>query len=127
MCRNSNLINIILSGFGGIIIAIWAVGLYEFYPNLNRFFPQCISKYILGIECPSCGAQRAVASILHGNIVESFSLCPFLWITILFVLTYVVLWKLHMTYLHYTLFRLYTLIYFVFFLYKLFFQYKSLI
>ena len=36
----------------------------------------CLSKQILGIECPGCGLQRSIAYLLKGDFVESFHMYP---------------------------------------------------
>lgn len=36
----------------------------------------CMSKQLLGMECPGCGLQRAVALLLRGEVVESFLMYP---------------------------------------------------
>jgi hypothetical protein len=33
------------------------------------FFPQCPFHFITGLFCPGCGSQRAVSSLLHGEIM----------------------------------------------------------
>ena len=36
----------------------------------------CLSKQVLGMECPGCGLQRAVALLLQGQVWESFLMYP---------------------------------------------------
>jgi hypothetical protein len=36
----------------------------------------CLSKRLLGVECPGCGLQRSVVSLLHGDLQESLALYP---------------------------------------------------
>ena len=36
----------------------------------------CLSQQILGISCPGCGLQRAVALLLRGVLIESFLMYP---------------------------------------------------
>lgn len=36
----------------------------------------CLSKQILGMECPGCGLQRAIALLLQGQVWESFLMYP---------------------------------------------------
>ncbi|MBC2840013.1 DUF2752 domain-containing protein [Robiginitalea sp. SC105] len=35
-----------------------------------------MSKQLLGISCPGCGLQRAVALLLKGELVNSFMMYP---------------------------------------------------
>lgn len=36
----------------------------------------CLSKQVLGMECPGCGLQRSVALLLQGHFWESFLMYP---------------------------------------------------
>lgn len=36
----------------------------------------CMSKQVLGVECPGCGLQRSVALLLEGDILASFLMYP---------------------------------------------------
>lgn len=45
---------------------------YYFVNPLNEMFPlHCIWKDLTGTECPSCGTQRALHSIMHGEIMKA--------------------------------------------------------
>lgn len=44
----------------------------------------CMSKQLLGLECPGCGLQRAVALLLDGQLAESFVMYPGLYPMLLF-------------------------------------------
>ena len=35
------------------------------------FFPRCPFYFFTGFYCPGCGSQRAVSSLLHGQIVPA--------------------------------------------------------
>lgn len=41
----------------------------------NEMLP-CMSKQLLGMDCPGCGLQRAVALLLQGEIAASFLMYP---------------------------------------------------
>lgn len=43
-------------------------------PSASRFYPQCPIHYYLGLLCPGCGATRAVAALLHGQLFEALRL-----------------------------------------------------
>lgn len=45
---------------------------YSFNPNKYAIFPKCPFLVVTGLECPGCGSQRAVHSLLHLNIVDAF-------------------------------------------------------
>lgn len=36
----------------------------------------CLSKQILGMECPGCGIQRSIALLLKGEFLNSFLMYP---------------------------------------------------
>ena len=36
----------------------------------------CLSRELLGMDCPGCGLQRAVALLLQGRIGDSFLMYP---------------------------------------------------
>lgn len=36
----------------------------------------CMSKQLLGMECPGCGLQRSVALLFDGQLAESFLMYP---------------------------------------------------
>ncbi|WP_413512695.1 DUF2752 domain-containing protein [Myroides odoratus] len=66
--------------------------------GLNNFpvVVTCTIKEYTGLDCPGCGGQRAVASLLHGKFKEAFYYNPliyfylgvFIYIYVLFVETY---------------------------------------
>lgn len=41
------------------------------YPLYGEFFPKCFFHLITGLQCPGCGTQRAIVSLLHGNFLEA--------------------------------------------------------
>jgi hypothetical protein len=43
-------------------------------PGLASFWPACPIHQFLGIECPGCGATRALAALLHGHLREALRL-----------------------------------------------------
>lgn len=36
----------------------------------------CLTKHLLGIECPGCGLQRSLIALFAGDIRKSFELYP---------------------------------------------------
>ena len=36
----------------------------------------CLSKSLLGFDCPGCGLQRSVSFLLHGEFWEAFMMYP---------------------------------------------------
>lgn len=58
-------------GIGAAISILLVVALYIFYtfdPEKQPVFPKCPFLLVTGYECPGCGSQRAVHSLLHLNI-----------------------------------------------------------
>jgi hypothetical protein len=47
---------------------------FAFDPTKVSFFPPCLFHEITGLDCPGCGAQRALHQLLHGNIIAAFRL-----------------------------------------------------
>ena len=37
----------------------------------SGFFPACPLFTLTGLYCPGCGSQRAVSSLLHGDVFEA--------------------------------------------------------
>ncbi|ALM07542.1 hypothetical protein SB49_06800 [Sediminicola sp. YIK13] len=44
--------------------------------SLDDFMLPCLNKKLLGIECPGCGLQRAIALIFKGEFREAFLMYP---------------------------------------------------
>jgi hypothetical protein len=44
---------------------------YRYNPAKYRIFPKCPFHYFTGFDCPGCGSQRALYSLLHGNIFQA--------------------------------------------------------
>lgn len=46
-----------------------AVTIYLRYdPETSSFFPKCPFLLLTGLECPGCGSQRAIHSLLNGDL-----------------------------------------------------------
>jgi hypothetical protein len=55
------------------ILAFAAILLLRFPPAQYSFYPQCPFHELLHLPCPGCGATRAIAAILHGNVIEAIN------------------------------------------------------
>lgn len=42
----------------------------------EKYLLHCPFKSLFGFDCPGCGFQRSVISLLKGNLAESFHLYP---------------------------------------------------
>jgi hypothetical protein len=45
--------------------------LLRFPPAQNSFYPRCPVHELLHLQCPGCGATRALAALLHGRLIEA--------------------------------------------------------
>jgi hypothetical protein len=55
-------------------IAFAVAILLRFPPTQNSFYPQCPIRELFDLQCPGCGATRAIAAILHGHFTEAMNL-----------------------------------------------------
>lgn len=44
---------------------------YIFDPNTSIFFPKCPFRMLTNLPCAGCGSQRAIHSLLHGDIRQA--------------------------------------------------------
>lgn len=58
---------------GLIVVAALAVLYYRYNPGMYGFFPECPFHKYIGLDCPGCGAQRAVHSLLHGDMLGALN------------------------------------------------------
>jgi hypothetical protein len=56
-----------------ISIAVFAIALLYFFFDARQFtfFPKCPFYVLTGLYCPGCGSQRAISSLLHGEILPA--------------------------------------------------------
>ncbi|HEY8997297.1 MAG TPA: DUF2752 domain-containing protein [Edaphobacter sp.] len=50
--------------------------LLRFPPSQYSFYPRCPIHETFGLLCPGCGATRALAALLQGNLREAIRLNP---------------------------------------------------
>jgi len=58
-----------------LIILLTGLFLYVYYqydPLEYVWFPKCPIKAFTHLECPGCGSQRAIHSLLHGDVESAF-------------------------------------------------------
>ena len=48
-----------------------AATLLRFPPDRFAFYPRCPFYALTGLECPGCGATRALAALLQGHLAEA--------------------------------------------------------
>ncbi len=65
----------ILRAAAPLTLAAAGVGvLVRFSPTQNSFYPKCPFYEALHLQCPGCGATRALAALLHGHFSEAMYL-----------------------------------------------------
>ena len=64
----------------GILLVVFVY--YKYNPATQNGFPQCLFFRMTGWQCPSCGSQRAVHCLLHGEWRQALSYNPFLFVVI---------------------------------------------
>ena len=74
--------NLIIKTIAVIIIIAAMVFYYFVNPEDADFVPKCVLKHLTGFDCPSCGAQRAFHSVLHGEFIKALSYNPFFIISV---------------------------------------------
>lgn len=76
----------------GIPVALLAVAAlyYAVDPSHSVWVPRCPFHALTGLDCPACGGQRALHSLLHGEVAEALRFNPFLVISVPYFL--VVAW-----------------------------------
>lgn len=74
---------------GGIILFFVFLGiiiLLFFNPVEHVWYPKCFFYQMTGLQCPSCGTQRAFHAILHGDFTKAFTYNPFLFLVLPYIL-----------------------------------------
>ncbi len=70
-------------------IALIAVYLYFYDPTTSPAL-KCPIKLLTGLDCPSCGIQRAAHALLHGDISQAVRYNYFLVLAVPFAAMYVI-------------------------------------
>lgn len=69
----------------GLFVVVAAAGIAVialFDPEKSPFFPKCFFYLLTGWQCPACGSQRALHSLLIGDAARAFAYNPFLIISL---------------------------------------------
>ena len=64
---------ILIAAAISLVLVAVAFMFYVFDPEKTALFPKCPFLMATGYECPGCGSQRAVHSILHLDFKSAFS------------------------------------------------------
>lgn len=57
-----------------------------FDPTHSHLAPKCPFRLLTGYDCPACGNQRALHSLLNGELWLAFRYNPFLWLSLPYIL-----------------------------------------
>lgn len=76
---------IVLGVAVGILLVAALFLFYRFNPETQPLFPRCPFLLITGYQCPGCGSQRALHSLLHADIVTAFKQNAFMVLAIPYV------------------------------------------
>jgi hypothetical protein len=68
----------------------------RFPPSQSAFYPQCPIYAALHLECPGCGATRALAALLHGHLNEALHYNALITLLLPFAMGYAIVcyWRL---------------------------------
>jgi hypothetical protein len=62
-----------LAIFAGVFLSVTIFGVgamvFFFNPSAHGFYPVCMFHSLTGLNCPGCGATRALYALLHGNFL----------------------------------------------------------
>src|SRR5271170_328868 len=70
----SPMANILRAAAPLAVIACAATILLLFPPGQYSFYPRCPIHELLQLQCPGCGATRALAALLRGHLAEAMRL-----------------------------------------------------
>ena len=85
----SNRIGLFLSAAAPLAVLLAAAIVFLVFPPAQYgFYPQCPVYHYLHLLCPGCGGTRAVAALLHGQIVEALRLNPLITLLTPVAMTY---------------------------------------
>ncbi len=73
------------------IIALAAILLLRFPPAQHSFYPRCPIHELFHLQCPGCGATRALAALLHGHVTEAMNLNALITLLLPFAAVYSIL------------------------------------
>src|SRR5258705_9194307 len=73
------------------IIALATMILLRFPPAQHSFYPRCPIHELFHLQCPGCGATRAIAALLRGHFIEAMSLNALITLLLPFAAAYGIL------------------------------------
>jgi hypothetical protein len=84
-------------GSAAIALSALVALLLRFPPDRYTFYPRCPIYLYLHLQCPGCGATRALAALIHGHFTEALHLNPLTTFLLPLAFLYAThhLWKQH--------------------------------
>ncbi len=61
--------------------------LYLVNPEHSSWVPKCYFHFFTGLQCPACGSQRAIHSMLHLDVASAMAFNPFLVVSLPYLLS----------------------------------------
>lgn len=58
-------------GLGLLVLVAMGI-VWRVEPSGQPYFPRCLLHQWTGLQCPGCGATRALHALLNGRVVEAF-------------------------------------------------------
>jgi Protein of unknown function (DUF2752) len=74
------------------VVALSAFVLLRFPPGENHFYPVCPVYEFFHVQCPGCGATRALAALLRGRLHEALELNALITLAVPFAVAYGMVW-----------------------------------
>ncbi len=70
--------------------------------TLDQLMLPCLNNAMFGIDCPGCGAQRALFMVFHGDFKSAFHLYPAIYSLILLGIALIVsrFYRIHARLIH---------------------------
>jgi hypothetical protein len=88
---HSRIANIVRAAAPLAVVTFAAVVLLRYPPAQNSFYPQCPIHEYLHLQCPGCGATRALAALLSGHLIEAIHFNALVTLLLPFAATYGIL------------------------------------
>jgi hypothetical protein len=89
---HSRIANIVRAAAPLAVITLAATVLLRYPPAQNSFYPQCPIHEYLHLQCPGCGATRALAALLRGHLAEAIHFNALITLLLPFAATYGILY-----------------------------------
>lgn len=71
--QSSLIKNVVVLVSSLIILSLLVVTFYHYDPASTYWYPKCIIHYLTGYQCPSCGGERFMYNLIHGNIEKALT------------------------------------------------------